>query len=136
MPFAGPDQVLDYVGRYTHRVAVSNNRLLHIEGGQVSFRWKDYRQDSQQKTMTLSADEFIRRFLLHVLANGFRRIRYYGFLANRYRRKKLAQCVNCSGCARPRRRRVRRHGRITTTDTKHSPVARCGNARSAIGAAW
>jgi len=88
---------LDYVGRYTHRVAISNNRLLDIEGGRVSFRWKDYRQDSEQKTMTLSADEFIRRFLLHVLPNGFRRIRYYGFLANRYRREKLAQCRHLLG---------------------------------------
>ena len=96
-PFAGPEQVLDYVGRYTHRVAVSNNRLLDIEGGQVSFRWKDYRQDSEQKTMTLYAEEFIRRFLLHVLPNGFRRIRYYGFLANRYRREKLAQCRHLLG---------------------------------------
>ena len=96
-PFAGPEQVLDYVGRYTHRVAISNNRLLDIEGGEVSFRWKDYRQDSEQKTMTLSADEFIRRFLLHVLPNGFRRIRYYGFLANRYRREKLAQCRHLLG---------------------------------------
>jgi len=96
-PFAGPEQVLDYVGRYTHRVAISNNRLLDIEGGQVSFRWKDYRQDSEQKTMTLSADEFIRRFLLHVLPDGFRRIRYYGFLANRYRREKLAQCRQLLG---------------------------------------
>lgn len=96
-PFAGPEQVLDYVGRYTHRVAISNNRLLDIDDGQVSFRWKDYRQDSQQKTMTLSADEFIRRFLLHVLPNGFRRIRYYGFLANRYRREKLAQCRHLLG---------------------------------------
>ncbi len=96
-PFAGPEQVLDYVGRYTHRVAISNNRLLDIEQGHVSFRWKDYRQDSEQKTMTLSADEFIRRFLLHVLPDGFRRIRYYGFLANRYRREKLAQCRQLLG---------------------------------------
>ena len=84
-PFAGPEQVLDYVGRYTHRVAISNNRLLDIEQGQVSFRWKDYRQDSERKTMTLSADEFIRR------------IRYYGFLANRFRREKLAQCRQLLG---------------------------------------
>jgi len=96
-PFAGPEQVLDYVGRYTHRVAISNNRLLDIEDGQVSFRWKDYLRDSEQKTMTLSAAEFIRRFLLHVLPNGFRRIRHYGFLANRYRREKLAQCRQLLG---------------------------------------
>jgi hypothetical protein len=91
-PFAGPQQVLDYVGRYTHRVAISNHRLLDIEDGQVQFRWKDYRDNHQQKTMSLSADEFIRRFLLHVLPEGFQRIRYYGFLGNRYRQKKLAQC--------------------------------------------
>ncbi len=91
-PFAGPEQVLDYVGRYTHRVAISNNRLLDLEGGQVRFRWKDYRQGGERKVMTLPASEFIRRFLVHVLPDGFQRIRYYGFLANRYRREKLAQC--------------------------------------------
>ena len=82
-PFAGPEQVLDYVGRYTHRVAISNNRLLDIADGNVTFRYKGYRHDSQQKTMTLKAEEFIRRFLLHVLPGGFQRIRYYGFLGNR-----------------------------------------------------
>lgn len=91
-PFAGPQQVLDYVGRYTHRVAISNNRLLDIENGQVRFQWKDYRHGDQVKTMTLSGEEFIRRFLLHVLPSGFQRIRYYGFLANRYRQQKLDQC--------------------------------------------
>ena len=91
-PFAGPEQVLDYVGRYTHRVAISNNRLLDIAEGKVTFRYKDYRHDAQQKTMTLEAEEFIRRFLLHVLPEGFQRIRYYGFLANRYREQKLARC--------------------------------------------
>lgn len=96
-PFAGPQQVLDYVGRYTHRVAISNNRILNIEGGQVTFRYKDYRDGSQQKTMTLSADEFIRRFLLHVLPEGFHRIRYYGFLGNRYRKEKLEQCRHLLG---------------------------------------
>lgn len=90
-PFAGPQQVLDYVGRYTHRVAISNNRLLDIENDQVSFEWKDYRAGGQVKTMTLSADEFIRRFLLHVLPDGFQRIRYYGLLGNRYRKQKLEQ---------------------------------------------
>ena len=74
-PFAGPQQVLDYVGRYTHRVAISNNRILNIENCQVTFRYKDYRNGSQQKTMPLSADEFIRRFLIQVLPNGFQRIR-------------------------------------------------------------
>lgn len=96
-PFAGPQQVLDYVGRYTHRVAISNNRLLDIENDQVRFQWKDYRTGGQVKTMTLSADEFIRRFLLHVLPNGFQRIRYYGLLGNRYRQAKLDQCRRLLG---------------------------------------
>jgi hypothetical protein len=96
-PFAGPQQVLDYVGRYPHRVAISNNRLLDIDNGQVSFSWKDYRDHNQQKIMPLSATEFIRRFLLHVLPAGFQRIRYYGFLSNRYRQQKLAQCRQLLG---------------------------------------
>jgi Putative transposase/Transposase zinc-binding domain len=96
-PFAGPQQVLHYVGRYTHRVAISNNRLLDIENGRVQFRYKDYRDSSQQKTMNLSVDEFIRRFLLHVLPDGFHRIRYYGFLGNRYRQQKLEQCRQLLG---------------------------------------
>jgi hypothetical protein len=73
-------------------VAISNNRLLDIAEDKVTFRYKDYRHDSQQKTMTLEAEEFIRRFLLHVLSEGFQRIRYYGFLANRYREQKLTHC--------------------------------------------
>jgi hypothetical protein len=93
-PFAGPQQVLDYVGRYTHRVAISNERLLNLEGDHVRFRYKDYRADmaSEAKTMTLPAPEFIRRFLLHVLPPGFHRIRYYGFLGNRVRHEQLARC--------------------------------------------
>ena len=83
-PFAGPAQVLDYVGRYTHRVAISNNRLVSMDDGKVCFRWKDYRDDNRQKTMTLPAEEFIRRFLIHVLPDGFHRIRYFGFLGNWY----------------------------------------------------
>ena len=100
-PFAGPEQVLDYVGRYTHRVAISNNRLLDIAKGKVSFCYKDYRHEAQQKTMTLQAEEFIRRFLLHVLPEGFQRIRYYGFLANRYRQHKLARCRDLLGMPAP-----------------------------------
>jgi hypothetical protein len=91
-PFAGPAQVLDYVGRYTHRVAISNNRLVSMDDGKVRFRWKDYRNGNRQKTMTLEANEFIRRFLIHVLPDGFHRIRYYGFLGNRHRSWKLKRC--------------------------------------------
>ena len=91
-PVAGPEQVLAYIARYTHRVAVSNDRLIDIENLKVRFRWKDYRNGNRQRTMILAADEFIRRFLLHVLPEAFQRIRYYGFLANRYREQKLARC--------------------------------------------
>ena len=107
-PFGGPEQVLNYLGRYTHRVAISNNRLLNIDHGTVKFHWKDYRHHDQQKTMTLEADEFIRRFLLHVLPDGFQRIRHYGFLGHRYRQAKLALCrqllevVSTSNAAVPR----------------------------------
>jgi putative transposase/transposase-like zinc-binding protein len=91
-PFGGPEQVLQYLGRYTHRVAISNNRLLDFTDGQVTFAWKDYRDDSRNKVMRLDAHEFIRRFLLHVLPSGFQRIRHYGFLANCHRQPKLDLC--------------------------------------------
>jgi len=100
-PFGGPQQVLDYVGRYTHRVAIANHRLVGLEEGHVRFRWKDYRHGQAQKTMTLTAQEFIRRFLLHVLPTGFQRIRYYGFLGNRFRQQKLAQCQHLLGMVPP-----------------------------------
>ncbi len=99
-PFGGPRQVLDYVGRYTHRVAIANQRLLAIDDGQVSFRWKDSR-DGRQKTMTLAAEAFIRRFLLHVLPAGFHRIRYYGFLSHHDRQEKLARCQHLLGMTPP-----------------------------------
>jgi len=85
-----PSQVLRYLGRYTHRVAISNHRLASFDGERVTFRWKDYAHGSKQKKMTLSATEFLRRFLLHVLPKGFVRIRYFGFLANPQRAKMLA----------------------------------------------
>ena len=91
-PFSGPQQVLEYLGRYTHRVAISNNRLLEFSDGAVTFAWKDYRHESRNKAMRLDAHEFIRRFLLHVLPSGFQRIRHYGLLANRYREVKLERC--------------------------------------------
>ena len=91
-PFGGPTQVLKYLARYTHRVAISNRRLVSVEGGKVTFRWKDYTQGNRSRTMTLDAAEFIRRFLLHSLPKGFQRIRQYGFLANRVREEKLSLC--------------------------------------------
>jgi hypothetical protein len=91
-PMPGPKQVLEYLGRYTHRIAISNNRLVGIDDGAVRFRWKNYRAGGRVKTMTLAADEFIRRLLLHVLPDGFQRIRHYDFLANRSRQQKLDRC--------------------------------------------
>jgi hypothetical protein len=91
-PFGGPAQMLAYLARYTHRVAIANSRLVSLASAEVAFRWKDYRHHGKTKLMTLAADEFIRRFLLHTLPDGFHRIRHYGFLANRQRAAKLALC--------------------------------------------
>lgn len=91
-PFGGPVHVLHYLARYTHRVAISNHRIVTVADGQVTFRWKDYRHGSQVRLMALSADEFLRRFCLHVLPKGFVRIRFYGFLAPRRRTEDLPRC--------------------------------------------
>jgi hypothetical protein len=96
-PFGGPEHVLDYLGRYTHRVAISNHRLLSLKDGNVTFSWKDYARGNLLRPMTLKADQFIGRFLLHVLPRGFQRIRQFGLLANRGRRDKLALCRNLLG---------------------------------------
>ena len=100
-PFGDASCVLKYLARYTHRVAISNRRLLAYRDGNVTFRYKDYAQESRQRTMTLPAAEFIRRFLLHVLPDGFMRIRHYGYLANRHRRQKLATCRRLLGVLEP-----------------------------------
>jgi hypothetical protein len=89
---AGPEQVLAYLARYTHRVAIANSRLVAFEDGRVSFRYKDYAQGGRQRVMSLDGVEFVRRFLLHVLPRGFVRIRHYGLLANACRREKIARC--------------------------------------------
>ena len=91
-PCGGPAQVLKYLARYTHRVAISNSRLLDLRDGQVTFRYKDYADDHRQKTMTLIADEFLRRFVQHVLPKSFVKIRHYGLLANAHREARLALC--------------------------------------------
>jgi Putative transposase/Transposase zinc-binding domain len=91
-PFAGPAQVLTYLSRYTHRVAIANSRLMAMAEGKVTFRWRDYAHGHQTRTMALEADEFLRRFLLHVLPASFVRIRYFGLLANRYRTQLLHRC--------------------------------------------
>ena len=100
-PFGGPARVLKYLSRYTHRVAISNRRLLFVGDGIVRFAWKDYADHNAHKEMTLPAAEFLRRFLLHVVPRGFMRIRHYGILANRHREQKLAQCRELLGAAAP-----------------------------------
>ncbi|MGE5304010.1 MAG: IS91 family transposase [Alphaproteobacteria bacterium] len=96
-PFGAPQTVLDYLGRYTHRVALSNDRILSVEHGQVTFSYRDRRDGDRKKSMTLDAQEFIRRFLLHVLPDGFMRIRHFGFLANRTKKRALPQCRKLLG---------------------------------------
>ena len=91
-PFGGPEHVLHYLARYTHRVAISNHRILAVNDSQVTFRWKDYAHHNKQRTMTLTCEEFLRRFLQHLLPKGFPRIRYFGWLANRRRSKLLLLC--------------------------------------------
>jgi Putative transposase/Transposase zinc-binding domain len=98
-PFGGPEYVLQYLGRYTHRVAISNHRLVSFVDGKVTFRWRDSAHSNEQKLLTLSLDEFLRRFLLHVLPKGFVRIRNFGFLANRRRATLLPLCFQLLGAA-------------------------------------
>jgi hypothetical protein len=96
-PFGGPEYVLQYLGRYTHRVAISNHRLVSLAEGNVTFRWRDSAHNNEQKLLTLSLDEFLRRFLLHLLPKGFVRIRNFGFLANRKRAITVPLCLSLLG---------------------------------------
>ena len=91
-PFKNANSVIEYLGRYTHRVAISNNRILNIDSGKVTFKWRDYRDNNKMKTMVLDADEFIRRFILHILPPRFMKIRHFGLLGNRNKTKKLTLC--------------------------------------------
>jgi hypothetical protein len=98
-PFGGPGAVLKYLARYTHRVAISNRRLLGLEGGRVRFRYKDYARGGKRRVMELGASEFLRRFVQHVLPRGFVRVRYYGLLSHRGRREDLERCRALLGAA-------------------------------------
>jgi hypothetical protein len=133
-PFAGPEQVLDYLGRYTHRVALSNDRLVDHRDGRVRFRWKDYADHDRVKVMALDVNEFLRRFLLHVVPRGFMRIRHFGLLANRTRRGTLTPCRDLLGhppteATRPEAVAVLLH-RLTGVDLSRCPV--CGEGRMQI----
>ncbi len=132
-PFGGPKRVLEYLGRYTHRVAIANSRLVDFANGQVAFQWKDYRHESRHKVMRLDAHEFIRRFLLHVLPPGFQRIRHYGLLANRHRANKLAQCRQVLHAPTPTPARVdeptdyrERYQQLTGVSLRDCPKCRRG----------
>jgi hypothetical protein len=100
-PFNGPKTVFGYLGRYTHRIAITNHRIVGMENGKVSFLWKDYADGNKQKVMTLDASEFIRRFLLHVLPDGFVKIRHFGFLSNRRRKECIDTCRTLLGVRKP-----------------------------------
>jgi len=100
-PFGGPEQVLHYLGCYTHRVAISNQRIVKVFNGKVTFKWRDYRDSDKSKLMTLEVFEFIRRFLLHILPSRYYKIRYYGFLANRFRNTRLSRCKDILSLIKP-----------------------------------
>jgi Putative transposase/Transposase zinc-binding domain len=122
-PFGGPERVLKYLARYTHRVAISNHRLRSLENGRVSFDWKDYAHGGRTKSMSLDAVEFIRRFLLHVLPAGLVRIRQFGFLANRVRTHKLEQCRTLLAVSPPT---DSEDGSTQTEDPRPCPLCKLG----------
>lgn len=100
-PFKSAEHVFEYLGRYTHRVAISNNRIVKLENGKVTFKWRDYKDGNRQKLMTVTAEEFIRRFLMHILPSRFVKIRHYGILSNRNRLLKLVKCKRSLGIVTP-----------------------------------
>jgi hypothetical protein len=125
-PFGGPHQVLKYLARYTHRVAITNRRLVALQNDQVSFRWKDYRQAGQAAVMTLQAAEFIRRFLLHVLPRGFVKIRHFGFLANRGRADNIRLCRRLLDAQSPNVRAAAVTRRKQPAQAERCPLCREG----------
>jgi hypothetical protein len=122
-PFGSPAHVLHYLARYTHRVAISNHRLVAVTDDTVAFRWKDYRHGSQVRTLTIDADEFLRRFLLHVLPKRFVRIRYFGLLASRRRTNDLATCRTVLTVTPPAPSTA---PSVSATRTRSWPCPRCG----------
>jgi hypothetical protein len=125
-PFGGPLQVLKYLARYTHRVAISNHRLISLENGRVRFRWKDYAHGNKKRVMTLGAIEFLRRFLLHVLPRGFMRIRGYGLLANTKRAELLSRSREALGVTAGRDSPAPSEGAAPHDDTLRCPVCKTG----------
>ena len=132
-PFAGPESVIAYLGRYTHRIAISNNRIVDLRDGRVRFHWRDYKDANRNKIMTLPAGEFLRRFLLHVLHRGFMRIRHFGLLANRHRKPKLERCRALLGAPPPQTKPVESVAsmveRLTGKDPTLCPFCEHGTMR-------
>jgi hypothetical protein len=118
-PFGSPAQVLKYLARYTHRVAISNSRIVSLTDEHVTFRYRDRARGNEMRTMKLSRAEFLRRFLLHVLPKGYVRIRHFGLLANRRRNANLARCRSLLGVARGRGGAFRSYGRVEVRRTGH-----------------
>jgi hypothetical protein len=129
-PFGGPEYVLHYLGRYTHRVAISNHRLVSLTDGQVTFRWRDSAHHNEQKLLPLSLDEFLCRFLLHILPKGFVRIRNFGFLANRKRATLLPLCFQLLGSAQ--QPQAEQHASSTTDSPDLWRCPKCGGAMKVI----
>jgi hypothetical protein len=129
-PFGGPEYVLQYLGRYTHRVAISNHRLVSLTDGKVTFRWRDSAHHNEQKLMTLSLDEFLRRFLLHLLPKGFVRIRNFGFLANRRRSTLLPLCFHSFSSAQEPQAEQCAASSKDSSDLYHCP--KCGGPMKVI----
>jgi hypothetical protein len=129
-PFGGPEYVLHYLGRYTHRVAISNHRLVSFTDSHVTFRWRDSAHHNEQKLMTLSVDEFLRRFLLHILPQGFVRIRHFGFLANRRRPTTLPLCFQLLGSAQ--QSQAQQHTSCTEDSPKLYRCPKCGGPMKVI----
>jgi hypothetical protein len=128
-PFGGPKQVLRYLARYTHRVAISNQRLITLEDGKVSFGYKDYADEQRSKVMTLSTSEFMRRFLMHTLPSAFVRIRYYGFLANRHRNERLNLCRTLLGQPFPMENVAAETPSETEAPQLIKPCPKCGSQK-------
>ncbi len=129
-PFKNASSVVEYLGRYTHRVAISNNRIVNIKDGNVTFKWRDYKDDSKGKLMTVSAEEFIRRFLIHILPPGFMKIKHYGLLSNRNKSIKLALCkqlTNTPILSRERASAIDLIRKITGRDLSKCPF--CGSSK-------
>jgi hypothetical protein len=134
-PFGGPEQVLKYLAGYTHRVAISNQRLIDLRNGQVRFHYKDYADGQKTKVLPLSSSEFIRRFLMHTLPSGFVRIRYYGFLANRNRRERLDLCRSLLGVESEAAQQTEQPTELTETldpPAKHEACPICQRGRLVI----